>query len=124
MSSSGTPLFGNFSSQPNKTPKSPKGTMIENPYTKNAQYGALTLTNQQSSSLALRSMPRSPLTAMTPNRDNLRQQKVKPMATPGPPPKMSLSLMGGLTTPMQVSGVCFETRCSGEGTMKVFGTIW
>eukprot|EP00536_Pseudo-nitzschia_multiseries_P003161 jgi/Psemu1/318102/estExt_fgenesh1_pm.C_470008 len=52
-------------------------------------------------------MPRSPLTAMTPNRDNHQQQphhntkKTKPMATPGPPPKMSLSLMGGLTTPMQ-----------------------
>eukprot|EP00532_Pseudo-nitzschia_australis_P004783 CAMPEP_0168186296 /NCGR_PEP_ID=MMETSP0139_2-20121125/14346_1 /TAXON_ID=44445 /ORGANISM="Pseudo-nitzschia australis, Strain 10249 10 AB" /LENGTH=295 /DNA_ID=CAMNT_0008108273 /DNA_START=169 /DNA_END=1056 /DNA_ORIENTATION=- len=76
--------------------------MIENPYTKNAQFGSLALTNQQSSSLTMRTMPRSPLIAMTPNRDNLKQQKTKPMATPGPPPKMSLSLMGGLTTPMQM----------------------
>ena len=115
MSSSGTSIFGNFSStQPTtnykKSPKSPKGTIIENPLMKNAQfsYGGSALSTQQPSS-TLQTMPRSPLMAMTPNRDNLQHQqqhktkKMNQIATPGPPPKMSLSLMGGMAMPMQVS---------------------
>ena len=117
MSSSGTSIFGNFSSRPttnNKSPKSPKGTIIENPLMKNAQfssYGGSSLTHQPPSTLQTINMPRSPLMAMTPNRDNLQQHqqqhnktnKMNQIATPGPPPKMSLSLMGGMAMPMQVS---------------------
>ena len=52
-------------------------------------------------------MPRSPLLAVTPNRDNVRQQgeqkaRMSQIATPGPPPRMSLSLMGGMAIPIQV----------------------
>lgn len=51
-------------------------------------------------------MPRSPLLVVTPNRDNVRHQpelkkKTSQIATPGPPPKMSLSLMSGMAMPMQ-----------------------
>jgi len=110
MSSSGTFMFGNFSSiqQPTtKSPKSPKGTIIENPLMKNAQfsYGESALTTHRTS-FALQTMPRSPLMARTPNRDNLQHQqehktKTSQIATPGPPPRMSLSLMGGMAMPMQ-----------------------
>ncbi len=59
------------------------------------------------SSALVQTMPRSPLMALTPNRDSIRQQDYKArtsqIATPGPPPKMSLSLMGGMAMPMQVS---------------------
>jgi len=106
--SSSRPIFGNFSSaQPSmKSPKSPKGVIIENPLLKNAQfsYGVSTLSTQPTSS-ALQTMPRSPLLAVTPNRDNIRRQqehkgKASKIATPGPPPKMSLSLMGSMAMPV------------------------
>ena len=113
MSSSGTPLFGNFLSiqPPTKSPKSPKGTIIENPLMKNAQfsYGGSALTTHRTSSTLQTIPPRSPLIAVTPNRDNLRHRqedyksRTSQIATPGPPPRMSLSLMGGMAMPMQVS---------------------
>lgn len=111
MSSSGTPLFGNFLSiqPPTKSPKSPKGTIIENPLMKNAQfsYGGSALTTHRTSSTLQTIPPRSPLIAVTPNRDNLRHRqedyksRTSQIATPGPPPRMSLSLMGGMAMPMQ-----------------------
>jgi len=71
---------------------------------KNAQfsYGG----SIQRTSTALQTMPRSPLLVVTPNRDNVRHQqelrkKTSQIATPGPPPKMSLSLMSGMAMPMQ-----------------------
>mmetsp|Transcript_4855 Transcript_4855/g.10855 ORF Transcript_4855/g.10855 Transcript_4855/m.10855 type:complete len:348 (-) Transcript_4855:15-1058(-) len=120
--SSGTAMFGNFSSmqeQPakKKPPKSPKGTIIENPLLKNVQFSsygggvsALTTTTRTTTTQQAMSLSRSPLVAMTPNRDNLQQgnqQSQKPayakqIATPGPPPRMSLSLMGGMAMPMQM----------------------
>lgn len=113
MASSGTSLFGNFSSaQPTaKSPKSPSGTIIENPLLKGAQFsfgGSSALTTQPTST-ALQTMPRSPLLAVTPNRDNIRHDnqggqkaRMSQIATPGPPPRMSLSLMGGMAMPIQV----------------------
>ena len=72
----------------------------------NFSYGGPSLTPQRASS-ALQTMPRSPLIAVTPNRDNFEHQqrkaKASQIATPGPPPKMSLSLMSGMAMPMQVS---------------------
>eukprot|EP00533_Pseudo-nitzschia_delicatissima_P015086 CAMPEP_0197278128 /NCGR_PEP_ID=MMETSP1432-20130617/18145_1 /TAXON_ID=44447 /ORGANISM="Pseudo-nitzschia delicatissima, Strain UNC1205" /LENGTH=308 /DNA_ID=CAMNT_0042744455 /DNA_START=47 /DNA_END=973 /DNA_ORIENTATION=- len=102
MSSSSTSLYGNFSTipQPTKSPKSPKGVVIENPLMKNAQFSF-----GSKNSALVQTMPRSPLMALTPNRDSIRQQDYKArtsqIATPGPPPKMSLSLMGGMAMPMQ-----------------------
>jgi hypothetical protein len=112
-----------------KSPKSPKGIIIENPLLKNAQfsYGGSALTTQRTSS-ALQTMPRSPLLAVTPNRDNMRQQhhldhktKSSLIATPGPPPKMSLSLMGGAAMPMQVSRK--EHRCACQTIEQCLQTV-
>lgn len=103
-----------------KSPKSPKGTIIENPLMKNFQFsnGGSALTTHRTSS-ALQAMPRSPLLAMTPNRDNLRHQQLKTKTsqiadTPGPPPTTSLSLMGGMGMPMQTN----RSIASNEPQMK------
>lgn len=96
MAASTALLFGDFSS----TPKSSKSLK-----------GASGLFNQQI-------MPRSPLTAMHSNRrsdvqhqqaqqnafmsDTSRSRQVVP-TTPGPPPKASLSLMGGMALQKDVS---------------------
>eukprot|EP00535_Pseudo-nitzschia_heimii_P000819 CAMPEP_0197185030 /NCGR_PEP_ID=MMETSP1423-20130617/11088_1 /TAXON_ID=476441 /ORGANISM="Pseudo-nitzschia heimii, Strain UNC1101" /LENGTH=336 /DNA_ID=CAMNT_0042635993 /DNA_START=120 /DNA_END=1131 /DNA_ORIENTATION=+ len=122
MSSSANPIFGNFSSLPPtaKSPKSPKGTIIENPLMKNAQFsfgGSALVSSQRTTTTALQAMPRSPLMALTPNRDdnNRHQQELKKktrqIATPGPPPKMSLSLTNGMAMPMQTKpGIANEPK--------------
>ena len=124
MSAPGTSIFDNIS----RTPKSPKSNKrmsgLENPLLKSGQFsfgggggggggGSSSLT--QSSS---KTMPRSPLMSMSNSNHDLQNQRLqqphqqsilkngrKPSqsATPRPPPKMSLSLRGGMTLPMEVS---------------------
>ena len=92
--------------------KSQKGTRIENPFMKNAQFSyggeagmASSLTQPTS---ALQTMSRTPLMQMTSNqhRNSSFQSKSNKsnqiLSTPGPPPKASLSL-GGMALPMEVS---------------------
>jgi hypothetical protein len=119
MSAPGTSLFDNIS-RPPKSPKSNKRMSgLENPLLKSGQFsfggGGVSSSLTQSSS---KTMPRSPLMNMSnSNRDPQNQRlqqpqqqsilkngrKLSQLATPGPPPRMSLSLMGGMTLPMEVS---------------------
>ena len=113
MSAPGTSIFDNIS----RTPKSPKSNKrmsgLENPLLKSGQFsfGGVSSSLTQSSS---KTMPRSPLMSMSnSNYDPLQQpqqqsilkngRKPSQSATPRPPPKMSLSLRGGMTLPMEVS---------------------
>ena len=117
MSVPGTSIFDNIS----RTPKSPKSNKrmsgLENPLLKSGQFsfGGVSSSLTQSSS---KTMPRSPLMSMSnsnydPQNQRLQQpqqqsilkngRKPSQSATPRPPPKMSLSLRGGMTLPMEVS---------------------
>ena len=117
MSAPGTSIFDNIS----RTPKSPKSNKrmsgLENPLLKSGQFsfGGVSSSLTQSSS---KTMPRSPLMSMSnsnhdPQDQRLQQpqqqsilkngRKPSQSATPRPPPKMSLSLRGGMTLPMEVS---------------------
>ena len=117
MSAPGTSIFDNIS----RTPKSPKSNKrmsgLENPLLKSGQFsfGGVSSSLTQSSS---KTMPRSPLMSMSnsnydPQNQRLQQpqqqsilkngRKPSQSATPRPPPKMSLSLRGGMTLPMEVS---------------------
>lgn len=96
---------------------------LENPLLKSGQFsfggggggGGFSSSLTQSSS---KTMPRSPLMSMSnsnhdPQNQRLQQpqqqsilkngRKPSQSATPRPPPKMSLSLRGGMTLPMEVS---------------------
>ena len=117
MSAPGTSIFDNIS-RPPKSPKSNKRMSgLENPLLKSGQFsfGGVSSSLTQSSS---KTMPRSPLMSMSnsnydPQNQRLQQpqqqsilkngRKPSQSATPRPPPKMSLSLRGGMTLPMEVS---------------------
>jgi hypothetical protein len=123
MSAPGTSIFDNISRAP-KSPKSNKpmsgASGLENPLLKAGQFsfggGGASSSFTQSSS---KTMQRSPLMNMNnsnhePQNQRLQQpqqqsilknssRKLSQLATPGPPPRMSLSLMGRMTLPMEVS---------------------
>jgi len=111
MSASNTSSFSDLLRP--KSPQSPKG--LENPLLKTGQFssysgGGISSTLSQS----VQTMSRSPLMAKNSNHDiqDQRQQQRQQtsvvknrksnqlLSTPGPPPKASLSLMGGMTLPM------------------------
>jgi hypothetical protein len=103
-------LFQSLDNQQPKSPKSPKMT-LENPLLKNPFMGGST--NTAAPLLISEQVPRTPLMPMTMNERKKppQQQQLSFMATPGPPPKASLSLMGTIPS-MHVStcGVKVEIR--------------
>jgi hypothetical protein len=82
-------LFPAMEKRP-KSPKSPKPT-LENPLLKNPQF--LLGSSFQAPSLISEHPPRSPLMPLNPNSATAPKTTFH-AATPGPPPKASLSLMG------------------------------
>ncbi len=97
------PVFCN----PSSSPKSPKGTVIENPFLRNPQLAYRgranidSMTQQQQYSHPSPSMP---LAVTTNTYQQPLRSELKPSVKKiqGPPPKTSLSLMQGIVVPIQV----------------------